>query len=421
MKERTLNTVAVIAALTMILSFFNLMESRKLSSGYEAKATDARKFAGTLAAQKLYHEAASFLERHLTENLVRPEEREATLLYLANIYLDNVGDIEKAMATYMRLLHEYPATKFAGDAGRRIIECKERLGRRLEAMTDMAAAGEAEKNLKKPAAAPSTSENSVVVAKIGDDKMTMSDFVRYADELSARGISFNFEKKDDKIKILKEVVAQEVLKRIAAMKRIDIDADVLKKIEAARTQLMIQKLLETDVISKVSVDDMSVKLYYEAHRDEMRKPDSIKLSYVEVNGETDAVAIISGSGAQAFSSRSPKQTASGGIMDLSAEIGVDITALTSEIALANNGDIIKKYVKRPGADSFLVFRREHFIKGEAYPFEAVKEAVSRNLLAKKREDEIQNYILKNFGGMNVVLYEDAFREAARATDEVNVK
>ncbi len=398
------------------------MESRKLSSGYEAKATDARKFAGTLAAQKLHREAASFLERHLSENLVRPEEREATLLYLANMYLDGVGDIEKAMAAYMRLLHEYPATKFAGDAGRRIIECKERLGRRLEAMTDMAGLDGREKNSVPARPAPSTAENSVVVAKIGDEKMTMSDFARYADELSARGVSFNFEKKDDKIRVLKEVVAQEVLKRIAAMKRIDIDAEVLKKIDAARTQLMIQKLLETEVISKVAVDEMSTRLYYDAHREEMRKPDSIKLSYIEVPGETEAVAITSGAaGAQAFSSRSPKQTAAGGIMEISAEVGADLTAVTSEIALANNGDILKKYVRKPGSDSFLVFRREHYIKGESYPFEAVKDAISRNLLAKKREEEIQNYILKNFGGMSVVLYEEAFKEAAAATGEVSVK
>jgi len=61
-------------------------------------------------------------------------------------------------------------------------------------------------------------------------------------------------------------------------------------------------------------------------------------------------------------------------------------------------------------------------RGELVPFDSVKERIRQVLLSKKRDEEIQNFVMKCFADLNVVIYEEAFREAvANDTKEVRVK
>lgn len=413
--------IAVLAACGLIVSLTNHFQISGMEKKIEAKATDARKFAGTLVAQKLFRDAASYLEGHLEKNPVAPEERESILLYLAGIYQENLSDHEKAMATYLRLLHEFPATRYRADAERRIVECKEKLGRRFEALNDMAALSEREReSAKKPSAAAGTGEVAVTVARIGEETMTMKDFAYEVDSLFQKSLPEGIDRRETKIRLLKDIIAQKVLKKVATMKRIDMNPDIIKKAEAARTQLLIQKLLQDEVASKVTVDEMSMRLYYDAHRSEMTLPDTYRFSYIETADATEAVNIARESDAKRFFEKSPKEAQPGTLHEVSAAIGADLSVITSEIALAKPGEIVK--AAAPSANGMIVLKLSEVKRGELVPFESVKERIRHGLLEKKREEEIQSFIMKCFADLNVVIYEEAFREAVSAdTKEVRSK
>lgn len=409
------------ALLIFILGFcsLNLYYSSMFDVKQEAKVIDSRKFAGVLVSQKLYKDAAELLKKHLAENLIAPSERESTLLYLADIYLENLMEYENAMAVYLRLLYEYPETKFKIDAERKILECKEKLGRRFEAMTEMAALEDKnKKGLQSGARAGTTAENSITVAKIGDEIITMTDFAREVDVLY-EGMAANFAKdRDSRIKLLKEVVAQKVLKRTAASKRFDSDPEILKKTDKFKTQLMLQKLLNDDVVTKVTVDDLAVSLYYEGHKNEMRTPDLYKFDYVSLNDETAANELISDGGSGKFAAHSPKVTGLYDIQKLSAELNCDFSEGTAEISTAKHGDIVKKIFKKMDG-GYLVLKIAEIQKGQQLPLESVKEKIRQSLLSQKTEAEIQSYVIKKLAEMKVTFYEEAFSNAS--TDEAKLK
>ncbi len=385
-------------------ALYNTYKIDALQKRAEIKVENAREFAAKLVSQKLYHEAAEYIANYLKNELVSPVEVESASIYLADLYFEHIHDYEKAMALYLKVLFKFPATGYKNDIQRRIIECKDRLGRRLEAANDLENIQAISK--KSAAAAASTAENSITVAKIGDIAITMSDYLNELDSLFARS-NIDLSNPDNRKKLLKEVIVRKVLLKLAGSRRLDTDSGILKRTSAAREQMMIEKLLEDEVFSKTSVDEMSLKLYYDANKNEMRTPD--KFDYVVLKDDTVAVSIISSdSGPSIFSSYASHQTPFATLEEISAAIEIDLNEATSEISAASPGVIVKKIFKKTDG-SLAVFKLTNFIKGDMLPFDSVKENIRALLTTRKRETDLQNYIMKNFAELNVIIFDDVFK------------
>lgn len=414
------NLIIVLIILAVLVGALNYYKISAYEGRVEKKVENAREVAGLLASEKLYSEAAAYIESYLKQQYPSPSELEPTMMYLADLYMDNINDYEKAMANYLKLLHKFPDTKYKNDVQRRIIECKSRLGRRLEAMHDL----ENYKAKNSPGASSTkssaTSENEVVVAKIGSEKITMREYLGSLDE-TLKGAGVDVADVEQRIKLLKTIIVKKVLKKIAISNRFDSDREILKIVENEKERLMIEKLLERDVTSKVEVDEMAMKLYYDAHKNQMRTEDRYKFEYVEISNETEAASISSTADSKRFASLSPRETPFSNLMEISGRLSANLFEATSEISAAAQGEIVKKYIAS-SAGNFIVLRLMNLIKGEIIPFEKVKDEIRRALTAQKREDEVQNYIMKNFAEMNVVIYEDVFlRESAKDTSEAKIK
>lgn len=377
----------------------------------EVKIERARDFAAKLASEKLYHEAAAHIEKYLNDNLVAPEEIESAYIYLADLYFEHIHNYEKAMAAYLKVLFKFPATKYKNDLQRRVIECKDRLGRRLEAANDLETIARLEAAKKTPAAAdapaPATGENSIVVAKIGGTDITMTDYLSELDSLFDQS-RIDLSNPENRRKLLKDVIARKVLLKLAGSKRFDIDAQILKKANSAKEQMMIEKLLNDEVFSKTEVDEISLKLYYDAHKNEMRTPDKYKFDYLVLTDNTEAVSIAMNNDTAKFSSYASRQTPFASLEQIAAAAELDLSEATAEIAAAAPGEIVKKAVSRADG-SFAVLKLTNYIKGDTLPFESVKNEILARLTAQKRENDLQNYIMKNFAELNVVIFDDIFK------------
>ncbi|EKD68326.1 MAG: hypothetical protein ACD_47C00697G0002 [uncultured bacterium] len=406
--ENSLRENIILLALMLLIAavFYNMSRLGDFERRAELRVTNAREFAAKLASQKLYHEAAAHIEKYLNDNLVAPEELEATQIYLADLYFENIGNFEKAMAAYLKVLYLFPASKYKNDIDRRVIECKDRLGRRLEAANDLESIKEKE---KKPAGAPpATAENSLVVAKIGDLSITMADYLGELDSLFA-GSGADISKPENRVRLLKEVIIRKVLLKIARAKRLDSDAQILKNLNSAKDKMMIDKLLNEEVFSKTAVDDMSMQLYYDAHKNEMRTPDKYKFDYITLTDRTEAVSIASAGDAAKFASYASRQTTFSPLGEIAASMETDIFSITGEIALARPGDIVKVPAARSDG-TFAVMKLTNYIAGDILPFESVKDGIKQGLTAQKRENDLQNYVMKNFAEMNVVIFDDVFKK-----------
>jgi len=406
------NLIFILLIALLAVCFYNMHQISVFEKRTEIKIERARDFAAKLAAQKLYHEAAAHIEKYLSDDLVTPEEVESASIYLADLYFEHIQNYEKAMAAYLKVLFKFPATKYKNDLERRVIECKDRLGRRLEAANDLETIerGQAAK-ITPPnagqAAATATNENSIVVAKIGDTSITMTDYLGELDSLFKQS-QIDLSNPQNRRKLLKDVIARKVLLKLANSKRFDTDAQILKKVNSAREQMMIEKLLNDEVFSKTEVDEMSLKLYYDAHKNEMRTPDKYKFDYLVLNDNTEAVSIALNNDSVKFSNYASLQTPFAPLGEISAAAEIDLSEATTEITAAVPGDIIKKAIKRVDG-SFAVLKLTNFIKGDTLPFETVKNDILSRLTAQKRENDMQNYIMKNFAELNVVIFDEVFK------------
>lgn len=405
------NIIFILLITLLAVCFYNMRQISVFEKRTEIKIERARDFAAKLASQKLYHEAAAHIEKYLSDNLVAPEEVESTSIYLADLYFEHIHDYEKAMAAYLKVLFKFPATKYKNDLERRVIDCKDRLGRRLEAANDLETInnrGAASKKTPAEAGSPAaTDENSIVVAKIGETSVTMTDYLNELDSLFKQS-QMDLSNPENRRKLLKDVIARKVLLKLANSKRFDTDAQILKKVNSAKEQIMIEKLLNEEVFSKTEVDEMSLKLYYDAHKNEMRTPDKYKFDYLVLNDSTEAVSIASNNDSAKFSSYASLQTPFAPLGEIAAAAEIDLSEATAEIAAAVPGEIIRKAIKRVDG-SFAVLKLTNFIKGDILPFESVKNDILSRLTAQKRENDLQNYIMKNFAELNVVIFDEVFK------------
>ena len=128
-------------------------------------------------------------------------------------------------------------------------------------------------------------EKSAVVAKIGDNSITVWDLNSY---LSDRSMSFSHRvSKEDLTKRLDEMVIEEVLYQEALRLNLDKDPKVQKSIR----QMLTQKLIEEQINKKVwsrKIEEKDVQEYYDSHKDEFHRPEQIRLADIYIAVSPDA-------------------------------------------------------------------------------------------------------------------------------------
>ncbi|MEW6676048.1 MAG: peptidylprolyl isomerase [Nitrospirota bacterium] len=244
------------------------------------------------------------------------------------------------------------------------------------------------------ACAKKKEQNRPYLAKVGEARITQSDFERELKNLPDFAQKM-FEDSSGKERFLDELIKKEILYQEALKKGLNKDTEYLKKVEDFKKITLVGQLLEKEIESKAKVSDQDVKDYYEKHRENFTAVSQIRASHILVKTEEEAKKILGRlKKGENFAKIAKKISIDSG----SAKNGGDLGFFSA-------GQMVPEFeaaaVKlKPGEISEPVKTQfgYHIIKvtdkkpGQPVEFEKIRGLLSQRLSAEKQKEVFDSYI-----------------------------
>ncbi len=236
----------------------------------------SREVAAKLEAAGALDEAAEVYAIWLAAGAAEPATRANVAYHLGVTFLEQ-GDYGAAL----RWLYE--AETIGGgpaDTGAKIVHALERMGR-----THQARAALSSRAALDPVARASS---DAVAARIDEREIRASEVLRALDDLPPQ-YAAAFDGAEGRGTFLEKYVADELILRKAAALELDGDAEVNRRAEAARRQIVLDTFLEREVIGKVEVADADLQTFFAANSDRYQpeEGDPVTLDAVRERVERD--------------------------------------------------------------------------------------------------------------------------------------
>ena len=217
--------------------------------------------AAELQNNKLYAAAAAEFAP-LLDNPAIPDEKRANYAFtIGQIYQDDLHDYENAAAFFVRARAFHPRPGLDHEIGQRLVECFENLGRSFDAARQLA-------DYTTPDDKSKAAPGDVIVAKIGDRQITLSEVEAELQKLPA-AVQGEFTTPEKKKDFVKQYIGMELLYASAVRRGLDRNPELLRQYGELKKQLVLDQMLRTEVIDKISVTDTDLDLFYRAHKSDL--------------------------------------------------------------------------------------------------------------------------------------------------------
>ncbi len=254
----------LILALVGILFILSILIYLRLGSLSEAKLDvfQQQDFASELVDNKLYSQAVAEYDKLLDLGEF-DKKRQANINYIVgNIYLNYLSDYENAAARFVKAKFLNPESELKDRINKNLVICFERMGRSLEAQKQLERSTGLDQTKTKK-------EGGVVIARIGDREITMTDLENEIEKLPP-SVQTQFKDRQGKLKFLQQYVGTELLYDTALRRGFDKDKEVIEGAFQMKKQLMINKLLAEEIPQDIQINEGEMKLYYDAHKKDFK-------------------------------------------------------------------------------------------------------------------------------------------------------
>jgi peptidyl-prolyl cis-trans isomerase C len=254
-----------------------------------------------------------------------------------------------------------------------------------------------------------SAQNDDVLAKIGNKKITISDFNRilgYFDSERQKMIENNPQLKE---KILRQLVQGMVVSELAKKAGFDKRPEIKKQLDFFKDNFLANEFLKTEVADKITVSEDDMKSYYDTHQDEFKTPEMVRARHILIRVDKSA-------------SEEDKKKAKEKAEDILKRIhaGEDFAKLASDlsddpVSKSKGGDLgffprgmmVKSFEEaafalKPGEVSGIVESPfgYHIIKVEERkdstiePYDMVKNTINQKLLQDRKGPKVSEFIDK---------------------------
>ncbi len=219
-------------------------------------------FASELVDNKLYAQAIAEYDKLLDHGELDTKKQANINYIVGNIYLDYLNDYENAAASFVKARFLNPESELKGKINKNLVICFERMGRSLEAQKQLERSTELGRT-------ETRKEGGVVVARIGDREISMTDLENEIEKLPP-SVQAQFKDKEGMLEFLQQYVGAELLYDTALRRGFDQDKDVVEGAFQMKKQLMINKLLTEEIPQNIQISEGETKLYYDAHKEDFK-------------------------------------------------------------------------------------------------------------------------------------------------------
>jgi len=128
-----------------------------------------------------------------------------------------------------------------------------------------------------------------VLAKIGDEVVTLGDF---EDKLSKLPANIKPAAEQNKAAYLDNLIFESLLYKEGLRKGLDKDREVLEIFEEAKKRIVIARLAQGEVEDKIIISERNLEAYYKEHKDEFMTPELFRASHILISSLEEAVGIV---------------------------------------------------------------------------------------------------------------------------------
>lgn len=261
------------------------------------------------------------------------------------------------------------------------------------------------------------------LAKINDKVITMEEFNKEQEKLPPY-IKASIGTVDGKKQFLDNLVTRELILQKAEKTGLEKDAFVLSKLEDIKKTLMIEALLKKEIDGKAVFTEKDAQDYYNAHKDEFKEGERVKISHILVKTEKEAKDILK------------KLEKKESFEKLAKKHSVAATASKGgDLGYIERGTVVPEFeeaafkLKKVGEISPVVAAGSgfHIIKltdkkeAEALPFEKVKDKIVETQTKKKQKEAFENLVASLKKEAKLTINDSLLKEDVKKADPVEEK
>lgn len=279
--------IFVMAAVTMVVAIASLVGVLAVYTSLpdmpkEDPVALAKQMAGELADNNLPEAAIEEYRKALDGGTLTLEQQGAIHYLIGNLYFEDIGDYEKAAAEYIRARELDEDASYITEAGKKLITCLEKMGRRLAARREL----DQQAGLE-----PDTSKGTgKIVAKVGSDDITVAEFNRFLESIPP-AMQENLSGSDKKRQLLDQMIGRELIYHAALREGLDKNAKVQKDLRELEKEVLIQYYTQEKIAPTVKPDSAELMLYFNANNEKYgEKPfdevrDQVMQDYIAYIGQ----------------------------------------------------------------------------------------------------------------------------------------
>lgn len=127
---------------------------------------------------------------------------------------------------------------------------------------------------------PVFAADDTVLAKVGDLKITVSDFNRFIGYYDAERQKALVENPAYRVTILQRIVQGIVIEKIAKEKGFDQRPDIREQVTSLARDFVATEYVKKEVIEKIVVKEEDAQLYYKTHQEEFKAPETVRARHI---------------------------------------------------------------------------------------------------------------------------------------------
>lgn len=258
-----------------------------------------------------------------------------------------------------------------------------------------------------------------VVAKIGDRKITISEFNKmlgYLDSEKQKLIEKNPQLKEN---LLQQYIQGIVISNLAKKKGFDKNPELKEQLEMLKDNYIAIEYLKKEVTNKVEVSEEDIKAYYESHKDEFKTPEMVKSRHILIKTDPSASDNDKKKAKEKAGEILKKIKAGEDFAKLASDVSDDTGSKPKggELGFFPKGRMVKPFEDaafslKPGEVSEIVETQfgYHIIKVEEKkepgmePFDTAKEKIKQKLLQERIKTKVTEFIEKAMKEANIELH-----------------
>jgi peptidyl-prolyl cis-trans isomerase C len=258
-----------------------------------------------------------------------------------------------------------------------------------------------------------------VVAKIGDRKITISEFNKmlgYLDSEKQKVIEKNPQLKEN---ILQQYIQGIVISNLAKKKGFDKNPELKEQLELLKDNIIAIEYLKKEVTNKVEVSEEDIKAYYESHKDEFKTPEMVRSRHILIKTDPSASDNDKKKAKEKADEILKKIKAGEDFAKLASDVSDDTGSKPKggELGFFPKGRMVKPFEDaafslKPGEVSGIVETQfgYHIIKVEEKkepgmePFDTAKEKIKQKLLQERTKTKVTEFIEKTMKEANIEIH-----------------